>query len=99
MINQLLLVTSICGFALGLTASSILVFSNKSFHHASRLLALSLFSLAMALLFTFLMEWNLHNFTAIYRMASPLSYLTLPAAWLYIRTIINDETRLKNKDV
>jgi AraC-like DNA-binding protein len=35
----------------------------------------------------------------LYRLPSPLYYLTFPAAWLYVRMVLKDETRLRKKDL
>ncbi|MFL5810274.1 MAG: helix-turn-helix domain-containing protein [Flavisolibacter sp.] len=99
MINNLLLVLSLSGFVFGIMACCILLFSNKTHIHANRLLATALICLVATMLVTFLFEWNVELYAYIYRFPSPLLYLLFPASYLYIRTVINDETRLKKTDI
>jgi AraC-like DNA-binding protein len=98
MIDNILLILSLCGFALGIMACGILVFSNKTHRLANHLLVFSLFSLAVILLMTFLLKWNINYYAYVYRFPTPVFFLTLPAAYLYIRTIIYDVTRLRKSD-
>lgn len=99
MINNVLQVLSLSGLILGILACCILVFSNKTHKHANHLLAISIFCLVIIMLTTFLLEWNVDVYAYIYRFPSPLSYLILPTAYLYIRSVIYDETRLKKFDL
>jgi AraC-like DNA-binding protein len=39
------------------------------------------------------------NVPWLYRLPSPLYYLTFPAAWLYVRMVLKDETRLRKTDL
>ncbi|HSR37301.1 MAG TPA: hypothetical protein VLL95_00170, partial [Phnomibacter sp.] len=39
------------------------------------------------------------NVPFLYRLPSPLYYLTFPAAWLYVRMVLKDETRLRKTDL
>jgi AraC-like DNA-binding protein len=98
LINDFLLILSLCGFVLGIMACSVLLFSNKSHQHANRLLAISLFSLTMVMLVTFLYHWNIDYYAYIYRFPGPLYYLIMPGAYLYVRAVINDETKLRKWD-
>src|SRR5256885_9003462 len=98
MVSNLLLVLSLAGLALGLLACSILFFSNKTLRLANRLLALSLLGLVFVMLMTFLMQWNLDYYAYIYRFPSPFYYLIMPCAYLYVRTVVQDETRLRSEE-
>ncbi len=99
MMNNLLLVLSLTGFALGIMACGILLFSNKSNKHANRLLATALICLVATMLATFLFAWNIDFYAYIFRFPSPLLYLLFPATYLYIRSVIRDETRLNRRDI
>jgi AraC-like DNA-binding protein len=99
MINNVLQVLSLSGLILGFLACSILMFSNKTHKHANHLLAVSLFCLVIVMLTTFLLKWDVDIYAYIYRFPSPLSYLILPTAYLYIRSVIYDETKLKKSDI
>src|SRR5215217_1609284 len=99
MMNNLLLVLSLTGFALGIMACGILLFSNKSNKHANRLLATALICLVATMLATFLFAWNIDFYAYIFRFPSPLLYLLFPATYLYIRSVIRDETRLNRGDI
>lgn len=98
MISDFLLIASICGFALGLTACGIFLFSNKSNAFANRLLAVALFCLVSIMIVTFLLQWNLDYLAYIYRFPSPLYYLLLPCCYLYVRSIVSNESALKKWD-
>jgi len=98
MISDFLLIASVCGFALGLTACGIFLFSNKSQAFANRLLAVALFCLASIMIVTFLREWNMEYLAYIYRFPSPLYYLLLPCCYLYVRSKINNERGFRKWD-
>jgi AraC-like DNA-binding protein len=98
LINDFLLIMSLCGFVLGIVACSVLLFSNKSHLHANRLLAVSLFGLTVVMLVTFLYQWNIDYYAYIYRFPGPLYYLIMPGAYLYVRAVINDEAKLRKRD-
>jgi len=51
------------------------------------------------MLVTFLFEWNIELYAYIYRFPSPLLYLLFPTSYLYIRSVIKDETSLKKTDI
>ena len=99
MINNLLLILSLSGVALGSIACCILLFSNNQHKYANRLLALTLFGLVNILLVTFLFEWNPDLYAYIYRFPSPLMFMIFPAAYLYTRAVINNEKRLVKRDL
>src|SRR5205085_10873693 len=90
MVSHLLLILSLSGLALGLLACIILLFSNKTLKLANHLLALSLLGLVFVMLTTFLIQWNLDYYAYIYRFASPVYYLIMPCAYLYVMVVIQD---------
>ena len=98
MISDFLIITSVCGFSLGLTACCIFLFSNRNNAFANRLLALTLFCLTAIMAVTFLLEWNLGYYAYIYRFPSPLYYLILPSAYLYLRSVVNKEQAFRKND-
>jgi len=98
MINNLVLISSFSGVSLGIVASIILLFSNKTQKSANRLLALTILSLVAVMLAIFLFEWNAEIYAYIYRFPAPLLYSIFPAGYLYVRLIIYNESRLRKKD-
>jgi len=95
-----LLVINFFGLALGLVAFGILIFSNKTHRHANLLLAGCILSLSI------LMAANISRITGyvlyyphLFRIASPIFYLVMPGAYLYVRAVICDETKFKKWDV
>lgn len=99
MINNILLVLSLSGSALGVVVCCLLLFQNKKCKHTNRLLATTFFCIITILLVTFLFVWNIDVYAYIYRFPSPLVYLLLPVSYLYIRTVVNSETHLNRRDV
>jgi AraC-like DNA-binding protein len=99
MINNLLLILSLSGVALGSIACCILLFSNNRHKYANRLLALTLFGLVNILLATFLFVWNPDFYAYIYRFPSPLLFSIFPAAYLYTRADIHNEKKLVQRDL
>ena len=98
MYSDFLLIASISGFALGLTACGIFLFSNRRHAFANRLLAVALFCLVTTMVVTFLREWNTEYLAYIYRFPSPLYYLLLPCSYLYLRSRINNEPGFRKWD-
>jgi AraC-like DNA-binding protein len=98
MLNEFMIIASLCGITLGLTACSIFLFSNRTHVHANRLLALTLFCLVVIMAVTFLFEWKVDYYAYVYRFPSPLFYLFLPAAYLYLRSALKDEHRFRKWD-
>src|SRR5215203_5813237 len=98
MMGDLLIIVNIFSFSLGLTACCIVLFSNKTHLHANRLLAVTLFCLAAMMLSTFILQWNPALYVYVYRFPSPLSYLLVAAAFLYLRAVLKNEHRFKRWD-
>src|SRR5215218_1153987 len=99
MISNLLLVVSIFGFSLAITACCIFLFSNRAHIFANCLLAITLFSMASVMMVTFLLEWNIDYYAYVYRFSSPLHYLFMPTSYLYLRAVLYDEQKFRKWDV
>jgi AraC-like DNA-binding protein len=84
-----------CGFI-----TSILLFTQGRFQlHANRLLSLVIFALSWyAFLYLLIKTDWLRHVPGIYRVGSPLYYLIGPCAYLYVRSIIRDESRFRKWD-
>ena len=96
---NILLVINFLGFCLGLIACSILLFANKSHRHANGFLAISLAGLTLLMLQGILLLSGYYViFPHLFRSFSPVYYLVMPAAYLYVRSILLDQTRLKKWD-
>ena len=74
------------------------LFFNKSNAHANRLLAATIFTIATIMFLSFLLEWNIDYYAYIYRFPSPLYYLFLPTAYLYVRSVAKQETSFQRLD-
>jgi len=87
-------------FALhGIIAISILIFKNKTLRLANLLLGINLLGISMVAIVITLVETGLIlEVPHFYRLPSPLYYLMFPAAWLYVKLIITDRTRLEKTD-
>ena len=87
-------------FALqGIIAIAILIVKNKSFRTANVLLGINLFGICMiALVITVVESGLILKVPHFFRLPSPLYYLMFPAAYLYVKTILSDRTRLQKKD-
>jgi AraC-like DNA-binding protein len=87
-------------FALnGLIAISILIFKNKTLRLANLLLGINLLGISMiAIVITMVETGLILKVPHFYRLPSPLYYLMFPAAWLYVKLIITDRTRLEKTD-
>ena len=98
MVDNLILVLNISGVSLGMMACSILLFSNKTPKPANGLLVLILLGLVSIMIVLFLFEWNPDFYAYVYRFPGPLLFSLFPAGYLYVRTVNNDEPRLRKKD-
>jgi AraC-like DNA-binding protein len=95
----LLLFINFLGVCLGLVACSILFFANKTQRHANNFLILSLAALSMSMLQAILFSTGyIMKFPHFFRAFSPFYYLMMPSAYLYMRAIIFDETKLRKWD-
>ncbi len=83
----------------GLMAISILIFKNKTLQSANLLLGINLLGISMvAIVITVVESGLILEVPHFYRLPSPLYYLMFPAAWLYVKLIITDRTRLEKTD-
>ena len=87
------------GIILGVLSSSILLFSNKAHKHANRLLAFSTLIGVLNISTNALLKTDFYiRVPHFFRVTSPLLYMYCPLVYLYIRAIVNDETRFKKWD-
>ncbi len=87
-------------FALnGLVAIAILLVKNKTMKVANLLLAINLLGISAVSITISLVESKLILAVPhFYRLPSPVYYLMFPAAYLYIKLILKDKTRLERMD-
>jgi len=97
--EQLSLILATTGLCLGVLICIILLLANKTQVHANQLLALTVFSLTLAMLQAFLIySGYLVKVPHFFRLPSPFFYLSLFTSYLYVRAVVNDETRFKKYD-
>jgi len=97
--EQLSLILASAGLCLGILICFILLLANKTQVHANRLLAVTVLCLTSAMLQAVLIYSKyILDFPHYFRLPSPLFYLSLSTAYLYVRAIVNDETRFKKYD-
>jgi AraC-like DNA-binding protein len=83
----------------GLVAIAILLVKNKTMKVANLLLAINLLGISAASITISLVESKLIlDVPHFYRLPSPVYYLMFPAAYLYVKLILKDRTRLERKD-
>lgn len=84
---------------IGLLVSVILAYVNTVQRHANRLLSLSLFSVAFfALNSALLINHSIFVVPHLFRLSMPLQYLVAPCAYLYVRSVLYQETRFHRSD-
>src|SRR5687768_11895386 len=94
-----LLIINFLGFCLGLVACSILLFANRTHRHANYFLVISLTGLTLSMLQATLAASGYYlHFPHLFRVFSPFYYMVMPAAYLYLRAILFDETRYRKWD-
>lgn len=72
-----------------------LIFKNDTLRVAHFLLAINMFGISMAAIMMSLVQSGLIlNIPYFYRVPSPVYYMVFPAAYLYVRLILTDKTRL-----
>lgn len=87
------------GIILGLLSICILLFANKTHRHANRLLAFCTFLLVIGISVNALLKTDfLINYPHFFRASSPLLYMFMPCVYLYIRSVVKDETGFKKWD-
>jgi len=99
-VEQISIILSTTGICLGVLICSILLLANKTQVHANRLLALTVFSLTLAMIQAYLIySGNLVRFPHFFRVPSPFFYLSLGTSYLYVRSVLNDETSFRKYDL
>ena len=97
--EQVSLILASVGLSLGILICFILLLANKTQVHANRILAITVFSLSLAMVQAVLIYsryiLDVPNF---FRVPSPFFYLSLSTSYLYVRAVVNDETRFKKFD-
>jgi AraC-like DNA-binding protein len=97
--EQLSLIFAATGLCLGVLICLLLLLANKTQVHANRLLALTVFSITLAMLQAFLIHSSfLVKVPHFFRVPSPFFYLSLATSYLYVRAVVNDETRFRKYD-
>jgi AraC-like DNA-binding protein len=92
-------IISFLGFCLGLIACCILLFANKTQRHANHFLVISLAGLTLSMLHATLSASGYYlRFPHLFRVFSPFFYMIMPAAYLYLRAILFDETKYRKWD-
>ncbi len=98
-VEQISIVLASFGVCLGVLICFILLLANKTQVHANRLLAVTVFSLTLAMVQAALIySGYLLRIPHYFRISSPFFYLSLATSYLYVRSVINDETRFKRFD-
>ncbi|AWM32551.1 helix-turn-helix domain-containing protein [Hymenobacter nivis] len=96
---ELLMVFMFLSAFVGLLVSAILAFVNNVQRHANRLLGVSLFSVALfALTSALLINHAIFVVPHLFRVNMPLHYLVAPCAYLYVRSVLNQELRFRRFD-
>lgn len=86
-------------FSSFITASILFFKTTGSQRHANRLLGLVVFALGWyALLYLLGIDGILRNYPHLFRVGSPLYYLVPPCAYIYVRSVLFDETRFRKWD-
>lgn len=83
----------------GITVLFILIFKNKIFRTTNILLLINLFAYTLASIIVCLIEsrWII-KIPHLYRLPSPIFYLTFPVAYLYLKLILEDRNHLYKKE-
>jgi AraC-like DNA-binding protein len=83
----------------GLVAIAILLLKNKTLRTANFLLAINLMGISfISISLSLVLSRLILEIPHFYRLPSPLYYLMFPAAYLYVKLLINDRTRLERKE-
>lgn len=94
------IVSSFSGFLLGLVIILILLFANRESSYANFLLAVCVFSFAYLMFVGFLIASELIiQVPHFFRTASPFIYLIAPTAFLYVRSVLNEERNFNFIDI
>src|SRR5215204_2371004 len=91
---------NIPGFCLGAVACCILGFVNKTRALSTFLLLILLFGFTLASLQTILINTGyIYTVPHFFRAFSPVYYLMIPTAYLYVRVTLNDEKHFRRVDI
>jgi AraC-like DNA-binding protein len=91
-----LFITSAC---IAMMVSIALAFFNRIQPFANRLLALSLFSVAVfSLVSALLINHYIFQVPHAFRVGAPFQYLMAPCAYLYVRAVLQSESRFRTYD-
>lgn len=83
----------------GLVTTAILLIKNRSFPVANLLLALNLLGISfISIMITMFESKLILEVPRFYRLPSPLYYAMFPAAYLYVKLIVEDRTHLKRTE-
>jgi AraC-like DNA-binding protein len=86
-------------FLLALLAGSLLLVVNQERKHSNRLLAFILIFFAVQnLIFILLFTRLILEVPWLIRLAAPTTFLLAPAAYIYTRSVLNDELTFRKKD-
>lgn len=91
---------SIFAGLLGFLASILLVVFSADQKHSRRLLAFVLFAMAVPNLIGIIFFYTglLVNYPWLYRMPAPFTILVAPAAYFYVRSVLNEERKFRKND-
>lgn len=89
----------IIAFLLASLAATILLWINKERRHSNKLLAYVLLILAFQnLMHIFIITKLIYNVPWLLRSFAPFTFLVGPFAYIYIRSVLNDELKFKKND-
>jgi AraC-like DNA-binding protein len=93
------MIINFSGIILGIVCVCILLFSNKTHKFANRLLATSTFILVINMSVNALLKTDFFiQYPHFFRTTSPLLYMFMPFAYIYIRAVLKDQTGFKKWD-
>jgi AraC-like DNA-binding protein len=97
--DNVYMIINFSGIILGIICVCILLFSNKTHTYVNRLLAISTFVLVINMTVNALLKTDFFiRYPHFFRSTSPLLYMFMPLAYMYIRGVLKDETRFRKWD-
>ena len=97
--DNVYIIINFSGIILGILCVCILLFSNKTHKYANRLLAVSTFILVINMTVNALLKTDFFiRYPHFFRTTSPLLYMFMPFAYMYIRAVLKDQTAFKKWD-
>lgn len=86
-------------FSLAFLAASILLLINQERKYSNRILAFVLIILAFQnMMYIFIVNQLIFNFPWLLRLFAPFTFLVPPFLYIYIRSVLNNESQLKKTD-